>query len=242
MTGPATRAETGGKLWWLPGAATALAFVSCYGTALLIGLLSIFGVFVTIDQRAWAGAISAFAALAVVFIAASGRRRRIAGPVVVAGIGLAFILWAMYGAESRAVELAGFASLVAATLWDLKSRRSRRMESDVSWIEAPELARRLEREPRPLIIDVRGPDEFTGELGHLTGARNIPVAELPEKIGDLDRFKTGQVVLVCRTQMRSAKAAAMLREAGFRDVAVLRGGMLEWARWKRPGEVGAERR
>ncbi len=218
-----------GKMAWLPGMATVLAIVSCYGTALLIGSLSLLGVSVAINERAWAGAISVFAGLAVILIGASGRKRRISGPTLVAAIGLAFILWAMYGDYSRVVEVVGFALLVAATFWDLRLRPSRR-NGDLCWIRAPELASRLEHEPKPLVLDVRGPDEFAGELGHLTGALNLPLAELPRKIGDLDQFKAGQVVLVCRTQMRSATAADILREAGFRNVMVLRGGMVEWNR------------
>ncbi len=100
----------------------------------------------------------------------------------------------------------------------------------VSWIEVPDLADRLTQAPRPVIVDVRGADEFTGELGHLHGARNISLAELPQSIGELDQLKTKAVVLVCRTQMRSAKAASMLKEAGFHNVVVLRGGMVEWTR------------
>jgi hypothetical protein len=38
---------------WLPGAATALAIISCYGTALLVGLLSLLGISLVIDPRAW---------------------------------------------------------------------------------------------------------------------------------------------------------------------------------------------
>jgi sterol desaturase/sphingolipid hydroxylase (fatty acid hydroxylase superfamily)/rhodanese-related sulfurtransferase len=123
--------------------------------------------------------------------------------------------------------------------YPINRRASGSAEDGVSWIEPSALADRLEREPRPLIIDVRGPEEFAGELGHLAGARNIPLSELPQHLGDLDRFRERQVVLVCRTQMRSAKAAAMLREAGFRDVAVLRGGMVEWARRKSPARADA---
>jgi rhodanese-related sulfurtransferase len=136
---------------------------------------------------------------------------------------------------SRALSRFGLAT--AAALRDLLSQRRRRKGGDTSWIEPPDLAQRLEGEPRPLIIDVRGPDEFAGELGHLAGARNIPLSELPQQLGDLNRFRERQVVLVCRTQMRSAKAAALLQEAGFRDVAVLRGGMVEWARRKSPARA-----
>jgi uncharacterized membrane protein YdjX (TVP38/TMEM64 family)/rhodanese-related sulfurtransferase len=111
---------------------------------------------------------------------------------------------------------------------------SRHVASDVSWIEAPELMDRLMRGPAPIVLDVRGPDEFTGELGHIAGALNIPLADLQHRVGEIDQFKTGSIVLVCKTQMRSAKAAALLEEAGFRDVSVLHGGMVEWRRRERP--------
>jgi len=113
---------------------------------------------------------------------------------------------------------------------------SRTVESKVSWIEAGELSARLAVAHALVVVDVREPDEFNGELGHIAGARNISVQELPQRMRDLDRFKKDAVVLVCRTQMRSAKAAAMLTEAGFRDVRVLRGGMVEWVRQRHPIE------
>jgi len=78
------------------------------------------------------------------------------------------------------------------------------------------------------VIDVRGPDEFVGPLGHIPNARNVPVAELPHRIHELGSFSEAPVVLVCRTDKRSASAAALLEEAGFRDVVVLRGGMVRW--------------
>jgi arsenite methyltransferase len=102
----------------LARAATALAIVSCYGTMLLVAALSLLGISLAINERAWAGAISGFAALAVLAIAASFRRHRSVGPILVATSGLALILWAMYGSYSRAVELAGFVLLIVATVWD----------------------------------------------------------------------------------------------------------------------------
>lgn len=126
------------KISWLPGAATALAITSCYGTAVLTGLLSMLGVSMVINEGAWAAAISVFAGLAVAFIGAAGRRQRIFGPTAIGIVGLTFILWAMYGGYSRIVEFVGFALLVTATLWDLRLRRVRRYaESDVS-VMAPE--------------------------------------------------------------------------------------------------------
>jgi rhodanese-related sulfurtransferase len=77
------------------------------------------------------------------------------------------------------------------------------------------------------VLDVRGTDEFKGPLGHIMGALNIPVDELSRRIGELSALKGSRVVAVCKTDKRSASAAALLREAGF-DTDVLRGGMEAW--------------
>lgn len=78
-----------------------------------------------------------------------------------------------------------------------------------------------------LVIDVRGPDEFTGPLGHIEGARNIPLDVLANETGALLRH-AGPIVFVCHSDRRSSAAAALLRQAGARDVTVLRGGMVAW--------------
>jgi len=95
------------------------------------------------------------------------------------------------------------------------------------WLEPGELQDRLDRGELPMIIDVRGPDEFDGPLGHIEGALNIPLAGLPARIAELARARC-PIVLVCLTDKRSAQAAAELAGAGIRDVAVLRGGMRGW--------------
>jgi sulfur dioxygenase len=75
-------------------------------------------------------------------------------------------------------------------------------------------------------IDVREPAEFTGSLGHLRGARLLPLGELPQRLDELDR--TRPLVTICRSGTRSAQAALLLGRAGFDRVANLGGGMLRW--------------
>ncbi len=74
------------------------------------------------------------------------------------------------------------------------------------------------------VIDVREPDEFDGELGHLEGAELVPLATLADAAGPWDR--QAPVVLVCRSGARSGRAAQALLSMGFHAVASLRGGML----------------
>jgi rhodanese-related sulfurtransferase len=76
------------------------------------------------------------------------------------------------------------------------------------------------------ILDVREPGEFDGPLGHIRGARLIPLGELAERAGELAHDRP--IVAVCRAGSRSAQATVILREAGFGDVANLAGGMLRW--------------
>jgi uncharacterized membrane protein YdjX (TVP38/TMEM64 family)/rhodanese-related sulfurtransferase len=96
------------------------------------------------------------------------------------------------------------------------------------WIAAHELAAGLDEAGGITVVDVRGPEEFTGPLGHIREARNLPVGELPQRLHDLGPLRSTQIVLVCHTDKRSAKAAATLSEYGFQDVRVLRGGMVRW--------------
>ena len=77
---------------WLPGVATILAVLACYGTTLVVVLLSLLGGSIAVNEHAWAGAVSAFAALATIAIAAAYRRHRSIWPTVVAVPGLALIL------------------------------------------------------------------------------------------------------------------------------------------------------
>jgi rhodanese-related sulfurtransferase len=109
----------------------------------------------------------------------------------------------------------------------LLSRWFRRSPASPSWIEAAALAARAEQDGALLILDVRGPDEFTGPLGHIAGATNLPLDELPEHLPEFVR-PDRSVVVVCKTDRRSSIAAHRLREAGVADVSVLRGGMERW--------------
>jgi rhodanese-related sulfurtransferase len=111
-----------------------------------------------------------------------------------------------------------------------------RMRGSPAWIEAHELKRRLDDGEAVTVVDVRRPDEFTGPLGHIASARNIPVAELEQRIAELAGFERAPVVLVCRTDKRSATAARTLRAAGFTQVSVLRRGMEQWNETSLPVE------
>jgi uncharacterized membrane protein YdjX (TVP38/TMEM64 family)/rhodanese-related sulfurtransferase len=91
-----------------------------------------------------------------------------------------------------------------------------------------ELNQRLQAEGEPLLLDVRSSEEYAGELGHIEGARNIPLNELPEQVDGLLEYMEQPVALICRTDRRSASAARLLASKGFADLHIVRGGMIEW--------------
>jgi len=98
-------------------------------------------------------------------------------------------------------------------------------------IEAHELRRALDAEGAPAVVDVRGLCEFfSGPLGRIAAAINVPLPQLPGCIKELGHLKSVRIVLVSKTQARAARAAMQLRAAGFGNVSVLRGGMEQWNR------------
>jgi rhodanese-related sulfurtransferase len=88
----------------------------------------------------------------------------------------------------------------------------------------------------PQVLDVREPDEYSGPLGHIRGAKLIPLGALAERAVELD--KTLPVIAVCRAGGRSAQATAILQQTGFSKVANLAGGMLRWRAEGHPVEGG----
>jgi len=98
------------------------------------------------------------------------------------------------------------------------------------WEVQPEWLEEHGREVQ--IVDVREPDEFDGSLGHVPGARLVPLGTLAARAGELSKERP--VVTVCRSGARSAQATVMLKKAGFAKVANLAGGMLRWRAQRLP--------
>ena len=79
---------------------------------------------------------------------------------------------------------------------------------------------------KTVIVDVRDPAVFS--KGHLRDAKNIPLADLTARIGELDKSKGRAVVVVCQAGNRADKAVKQLAAAGFDDVVSLDGGLGAW--------------
>ena len=117
------------KIVWLPGFATALSLITCYGTLAVVAILGAFGVAIAINETLWAGAIVAFAALAVGGLAIGFSRHRQAWPLSVGGLGAAAIGYAMYVQYALLIEIFGFVLLCVAVVWDWRLRRLRESAS-----------------------------------------------------------------------------------------------------------------
>ncbi len=86
----------------------------------------------------------------------------------------------------------------------------------------------------PLLLDVREPSEYKGELGHISGSLLIPLKDLPTRANELEEDKIRHIVAICRSGVRSTTAAAILTGLGFEQVSNLRGGMVDWNDQKLP--------
>jgi uncharacterized membrane protein YdjX (TVP38/TMEM64 family)/rhodanese-related sulfurtransferase len=96
------------------------------------------------------------------------------------------------------------------------------------WITVDGLRDLLDRD-EGLVLDVRTAADFDGEQGHVRGALNLPLEYLPGRLDALGEDPQRRpITIVCRTDRRSAKAAALLARRGFADVHVVRGGMTAW--------------
>ncbi len=98
------------------------------------------------------------------------------------------------------------------------------------------MAARLGSSSAPVLVDVREPEEFVGELGHIEGSLLVPLDALEHRLPKLAGYVDRDVVVICRAGARSASAGAMLKRAGFARVFNLRGGMLAWVAASLPVE------
>jgi len=103
----------------------------------------------------------------------------------------------------------------------------------VPTINAIELGALLKNGKRPLVIDVRQPNEY--QNGHISGAKLIPLGELKQRMNKLPRNKN--IVCVCASGNRSRTATRILVEAGF-DATNMKGGMHSWRRSRFPVKKG----
>ncbi|MEG0975288.1 MAG: rhodanese-like domain-containing protein [Comamonas sp.] len=91
---------------------------------------------------------------------------------------------------------------------------------------------------KAVVIDVSEPDEFAA--GHVTGAKNIPLAQLEERLPTTAKNKALPVILVCASGKRAQSAVATATKLGYVNVQALAGGMRAWRAADMPVEKAAK--
>ena len=114
-----------------------------------------------------------------------------------------------------------------ALLWPMLNRGA----GGATNISATEAVVLLNRS-KPFILDVRDSAEFAA--GHISGAKNIPVAELAGRIKELEKFKDKPILVHCQKGMRAKTACGILKAQQFTQLNNLTGGLDAWIEAKLP--------
>jgi rhodanese-related sulfurtransferase len=84
--------------------------------------------------------------------------------------------------------------------------------------------------PDMLIIDLRTPEEYNGETGHVQRAQNIPLERLPYRLLEISSYRGETFLVYCRADDCGDKAIAILLSSGFENVMLMDGGIEGWIR------------
>ena len=89
---------------------------------------------------------------------------------------------------------------------------------------------------KAVVIDVCAPEEYAA--GHVGGAKNVPLAQLEERLPGLVKNKTLPLILVCAKGMRAQRASAVAQKLGYDKAQPLAGGLTAWREANLPVEKG----
>jgi len=92
-------------------------------------------------------------------------------------------------------------------------------------IEPTEVKAKIDRGDRFVLIDVREPHEY--QICNIPQAKLIPLGDLPKRVNELN--SANEIIAHCKSWMRSAKAVDFLKQAGFKKVRNIKGGILAWS-------------
>lgn len=78
-----------------------------------------------------------------------------------------------------------------------------------------------------VLLDVR--ETFEYEFANL-GGELVPLDQLPDRLNEIEQYKEKEIIVMCRSGSRSARACEYLSRSGFTNVKNLKGGINDWAR------------
>jgi len=110
----------------LAGIGALLSLIVCYGTLGLIAVLGTFGIAIALNNTLWAGAIVAFAGIAVIGLGLGLLHHHKVWPLLIGGLGAGIIVYVMYVQYDRVVEFSGFILLSLAAFWDWRLKKKGR--------------------------------------------------------------------------------------------------------------------
>ncbi|MBB3177427.1 rhodanese-like domain-containing protein [Variovorax sp. Sphag1AA] len=87
---------------------------------------------------------------------------------------------------------------------------------------------------RAVVVDVREPEEFA--TGHVTGAKNVPLNELEQKLPAAVKNKSLPLLLICATGARAQRAVATAKKLGYEQAQAVSGGLKSWKEANLPVE------
>jgi adenylyltransferase/sulfurtransferase len=92
-------------------------------------------------------------------------------------------------------------------------------------IDPVEVKQKIDRGDNFVLIDVREPHEY--QICKIPFAKLIPLGDLPKRVNELN--SADEIVAHCKSGMRSAKAVDFLKQAGFKKIRNMKGGILAWS-------------
>ena len=95
-------------------------------------------------------------------------------------------------------------------------------------------ATRLMNQGATLVLDIREGDDYAS--GHLPRARHIPLSQLSKRVDEIGKFREKPVLVTCRNGAKAGAASRLLKQAGFKNVFELRGGVSAWQQASLPVE------
>lgn len=87
---------------------------------------------------------------------------------------------------------------------------------------------------KAIFLDIRSNNEFAN--GHITGAINIPEADLEKRVNDLTKYKEKEIIVYCQTGVRTGKSCKILKRNEFNNISTLSGGLTAWTNENYPIE------
>jgi arsenite methyltransferase len=100
-----------------------LALLACYGTLVVLALLSMIGITLVVREDVWAGTIMLFVLLSASVVVLGIKRHHVVALLVPVVIGVTLIAYVMFSTYNLVLEISGFVLLGIAIIWDYRLRR-----------------------------------------------------------------------------------------------------------------------